>query len=96
MRIVDQCQDLYGGLSRSNKEMIIALLKQPTDPFWQQAQRIIVSPLPLLSIGMAVQRVSKNIVLHTPDPFTIYRALQYAINSRKNFLTQEHFREFES
>ncbi len=85
MGILDKCFDLYGPLSDSNKAALEAMLTQPDIRLWQKAQRIVISPTPLLTLGMAVGRVSAQRRLEIPDTFTVYRACRYAIEKRERF-----------
>ncbi|MDH5544092.1 MAG: hypothetical protein OEZ43_00780 [Gammaproteobacteria bacterium] len=94
MKLVENCKDLYGELSESNQRHITRLLQNPSAENWEQARRIVVSPAPLLTLDMAVSRVTETKLNSFPDQFTIYRALDYAIKKHQHYLSRPMDMEF--
>ena len=85
MNIVRKCQDLYGELSPSNQKLLQLMLSNPSEDTWFRARKIVVNPAPLITLEMAVKRVSNSSIREIPDPFTIYRALKYSIDKGELF-----------
>lgn len=65
--------------------MLETLLQHSDDDMWIMARRIIVSPLPLITVEMAVFQVTKHVPVSCPDPFTLHRAIRHAIERRLRF-----------
>lgn len=86
MRLVEKCRDLCGILSPANQRLIEQMLDNPTHETWELVRRVIISPAPVLTLDMAVNRVSGKRDGNLPSPFTIYRALDYAIKKREHYL----------
>ena len=87
MRLVNQCSDLRGELSAGNAALLRQLLQAPDEQLWARAQRMVICDRPLMTLRTAVTCISKNQVqeLHSPDFFTLYRALRYAVDKRSQF-----------
>lgn len=87
MTVVDECAGIDGTLSANNKTLLEQMLHGGNTATWRQAREIVISPLPLMTLGMAVKRVMHNGVIDTgvPDPFTVYRALRFSHNRRSEF-----------
>ena len=94
MKLIEQCKDLFGDLSVSDQELIEQMLKSPCAETWEVARRIVVSPAPLLTLDMAISRVTENRKKGVPDSFTIYRALDYAVKKHQNYLARPLDMEF--
>lgn len=86
MMVVDYCAGMDGTLSANNKTLIEGMLHGGDGPTWQLAREIVISPLPLMTLGMAVKRIARPIIAESiPDPFTIYRALRFSMARRAQF-----------
>ncbi|NIP73302.1 MAG: hypothetical protein GWO16_09875 [Gammaproteobacteria bacterium] len=72
----------YGGLyelvTAQDRALIRRLLCGGDPGLWQQARHVVISPAPLVTLGMAVTRISPQPVTGVPDAFTVYRALRHA------------------
>ena len=95
MNIVNECRDRFGGLSERNRALIHAALDGADDKVWNQASRIVVSPMPLMTLGMAVKSVTPRPDVNPPDPFTVYRALRYAVDLRHDYLNRYFDTDFD-
>ena len=81
MHIIEKCRDPYGSLSSHRKAMLEQLLEQPDQRIWERARGLIIRAVPIVTLEMAVRAVSTNIDARgTPDPFTLYRALRFAVD----------------
>ncbi|HED19615.1 MAG TPA: hypothetical protein ENI74_08955 [Gammaproteobacteria bacterium] len=81
MYIVDQCRDPYGQLSKSRKTLLEQLLKRPDQRIWERARGLIIRDIPIVTLEMAVNSVRRNSdAVRLPDPFTLYRALRFAVD----------------
>ena len=87
MRIIEGLYSINGKLSCANKQLLDALLKQPSLPLWQRARNIVISDQPLITLNAAVRAVTQGRVafMELPDTFTLYRALKYGADKRKRF-----------
>ena len=85
--LIEKCVDLHGSMSRGNTALLTALCESPSEELWLRAQRMIICDLPLTTLRSAVNRVTQGrINFHgAPDEFTLYRALRYAIEKRRQF-----------
>jgi len=81
MYIVDQCRDPYGQLSKSRKTLLEQLLNQPDQRIWERTRGLIIRDIPIVTLEMAVNSVRRNSdAEQLPDPFTLYRALRFAVD----------------
>jgi len=81
MYIIDQCRGPYGQLSKSRKTLLEQLLKQPDQCIWERARGLIIRDIPIVTMEMAVNSVRRNSdAEQLPDPFTLYRALRFAVD----------------
>ncbi len=81
MYIIDQCRDPYGKLSKSRKTLLEQLLRQPDQCAWERTRGLIIRDIPIVTLEMAVHSVRKNSdAEQLPDPFTLYRALRFAVD----------------
>lgn len=81
MHIIDGCRDPYGPLSNSRKELLQQLLKTPDQSLWERTRGLIIRAIPIVTLEMAVRSVRQNRdALQAPDPFTLYRALRFALD----------------
>ena len=81
MYIIDQCRDPYGKLSKSRKTLLEQLLKQPDQCNWERTRGLIIRDIPIVTLEMAVNSVRRNSdAEQLPDPFTLYRALCFAVD----------------
>ena len=81
MYIVDQCRDPYGQLSKSRKSLLEQLLQQPDQCTWERTRGLIIRDIPIVTLEMAVNSVRRNSdAEQLPDPFTLYRALRFAVD----------------
>lgn len=94
MKLLEDCKDLFGSLSKNNQDLLNKLLNAPDNETWEIARRIVVSPAPLLTLDMAVSRVIEGKTQKCPDPFTVYRAIDYAVKKHKQFLERPIDKEF--
>ena len=90
MHIVDHCCGLGGGLSPGNRALLETMLSGGDTFSWQKAKSIVISPLPLMTLGMAITRLQHALIPpeDVPDPFTVYRALRYSVSKRAQFRAQ--------
>lgn len=79
MHTVDKCRDSHGLLAGEKRELVETMLRDPNPRTWQQARHIVINPSPWMTLGMAVSSVTPARQLPLPDPFTVYRALRYAL-----------------
>lgn len=81
MQIIDMCRDPYGPLSDSRKALLEQLLEEPDQCLWERTRGLIVRAIPIMTLENAVNSVRKNGDAGLmPDPFTLYRALRYAVD----------------
>jgi len=81
MHIVDLCRDPYGKLSATRKALLEQLLNAPDRRSWERARGLIIRDIPIVTLQSAVRSVRRNCDTdRTPDPFTLYRALRYAVD----------------
>ena len=81
MQIIHRCWDPYGPLSNSRKALLQQLLETPDQCLWERARGLIVRAIPIVTLETAVRSVRKNgDTRRVPDPFTLYRALRYAVD----------------
>ena len=81
MHIIDQCRDPYGKLSKSRRALLEQLLDKPSQCIWERARGLIIRAVPIVTLEMAVQSVRRDCDADsTPDPFTLYRALRFAVD----------------
>ncbi len=81
MYIIDQCRGPYGALSKSRKMLLEQLLRQPDQCLWERMRGLIIRDIPIVTLEMAVNSVRRNLdAERLPDPFTLYRALRFAVD----------------
>ena len=81
MYIIDQCCGPYGKLSDSRKTLLEQLLKRPAQCIWERTRGLIIRDIPIVTLEMAVASVRRNSdAEQLPDPFTLYRALRFAVD----------------
>jgi len=81
MQIIDRCRDPYGSLSDSRKALLKQLLEAPDQYLWERARGLIVRAIPIVTLETAVRSVRSNPdATCVPDPFTLYRALRFAVD----------------
>jgi hypothetical protein len=81
MQIIDRCRDPYGSLSDSRKALLKQLLETPDQCLWERARGLIIRAIPIVTLETAVRSVRKGgDAGRLPDPFTLYRALRYAVD----------------
>jgi hypothetical protein len=80
MQILDQCRDMYGSLSKSNRNLLAAALQGMDKPLWLKVKRVVIANRPIMTLEMAIKQVTNKSITEIPDPFTVYRALRYAID----------------
>ncbi len=81
MHIVDLCRDPYGALTDTRKALLKQLLNAPNRCTWERARGLIINDVPLVTLEAAVSKVRrKDDANRTPDPFTLYRALRFAVD----------------
>ena len=57
------------------------LLEQPAQCIWERARGLIIRDVPIVTLEMAVKSVRRNFDADSlPDPFTLYRALRFAVD----------------
>ena len=83
MGMLDQCRDLYGPLPAHRKALIRRFLESPEQDTWDQARQVIIARRPVMTLGMAVRAVTRTDGPAVPDPFTLYRAIKYALGPRR-------------
>lgn len=88
MKLVEKCRDMTGALPKAHQDILEKLLETPTDETWEIARLIVVSPAPVLTLDMAVKRVSNQTTEKIPSSFTVYRAIRYAIEKHSRFLSK--------
>ena len=82
MHIVERCRDPYGKLSASRREVLEHLLARRDQRLWERARGLIIRAVPIITLEMAVNSVRRhNDPSGAPDPFTLYRALRFAVDS---------------
>jgi hypothetical protein len=85
MHIIDQCRDPYGKLSSSRRELLAQLLEAPDSCLWERARGLIIRAIPIVILEQAVRAVCSQVIVdQVPDPFTLYRALRYAVDYETN------------
>lgn len=81
MYIIDLCRGPYGKLSGSRKTLLEQLLKRPDQCTWERTRGLIIRDIPIVTLEMAVTAVRRNSDAEPlPDPFTLYRALRFAVD----------------
>jgi hypothetical protein len=81
MHIVDRCRDPYGKLSAARRALLKQLLNAPDRLNWERARGLIIRDIPIVTLESAVRSVRRNTAAdRTPDPFTLYRALRFAVD----------------
>jgi hypothetical protein len=81
MHIIDLCRDPYGKLSAARKALLVQLLNAPDRCTWERARGLIIRDVPFVTLESAVRSVRRNCDAdRTPDPFTLYRALRFAVD----------------
>ncbi|MDT8386170.1 MAG: hypothetical protein RQ736_01545 [Thiogranum sp.] len=81
MHILERCRDPYGKLSDSRKAVLEHLLEQQDARMWERARGLIIRAVPIITLEMAVNSVRrKHDEKSAPDPFTLYRALRFAVS----------------
>jgi hypothetical protein len=81
MHILDLCRDPHGRLSVERRALLKRLLEAPDQRTWERARGIVIRPLPVVTLAMAVRSVrSDGDTRSVPDPFTLYRALRFAVD----------------
>jgi hypothetical protein len=81
MHIVDLCRDPYGKLSPERKALLQRLLNAPDRCTWERARGLIIRDIPIVTLEDAVRSVRRHCDAdRTPDPFTLYRALRFAVD----------------
>jgi hypothetical protein len=85
LNIIEQCKELFDSLSEPNQKLIARMLTSPNTETWLEARRIVISSAPLITLEMAVKRISNSPVSNVPDSFTIYRALKYASEKMEHY-----------
>lgn len=81
MQIIHRCRDPYGVLSDNRKLLLEQLLQTPDQCLWERARGLIIRPAPLLTLESAVRAIrGSRHSASVPDPFTLYRALRYAVD----------------
>ena len=91
MNIVDKCREIISSLSDANQQLVTKMLAAPNAETWDEARRVAISQAPLITLEMAVKRISNENepVTAIPDPFTIYRALRYAAEKSVHYAKRE-------
>ena len=98
MRIIDACTGWQGPLNESERQSLRTLLRQTDETTWYNARHTLISPVPYLTLEIAVEVVSGRRLSGVPDEFTLHRALRYAVTARRKYLSEPHplsVREFE-
>ena len=81
MHIVDLCRDPYGKLSAARRSLLKQLLTAPDRRSWERARGLIIRDVPIVTLESAVRSVRRDSnIERTPDPFTLYRALRFAVD----------------
>ena len=81
MHIVSLCRDPYGKLSEARRTLLEQLLERPDQCTWERARGVIVRDIPIITLEMAVKSIRWNSDADSvPDPFTLYRALRFAVD----------------
>jgi hypothetical protein len=81
MQIIDRCRDPYGSLSESRKALLEQLFTTPDQCLWERARGLIIRAVPIVTLENAVRSVNSWADTgQVPDPFTLYRALRYAVD----------------
>ncbi|MFQ5642676.1 MAG: hypothetical protein ACE5FQ_03150 [Thiogranum sp.] len=81
MYIIDLCRDPYGKLSQNRKTLLKQLLKHPDQCIWERTRGLIIRDIPIVTLEAAVNAVCGNSDAgRPPDPFTLYRALRFAVD----------------
>jgi hypothetical protein len=79
-------RDALGGLSTEKRQLVTDLYRQPSSSTWARARAVVVSPVPLITLEMAVRQVAVGPIHSPPDPFTLRRALYYASDLHEQYL----------
>ncbi|HHO67558.1 MAG TPA: hypothetical protein ENK12_00875 [Gammaproteobacteria bacterium] len=80
MSLIDRCHDPYGKLSPRRRGQLNRLLQSPDRHLWERSRGLVIRATPLVTLEMAVRSVSRRPLADAPpDPFTLYRALHFAV-----------------
>ncbi|HFD81164.1 MAG TPA: hypothetical protein ENK05_12355 [Gammaproteobacteria bacterium] len=91
MHIFDQCRDPYGRLSEARKTLLQRLMEEPDQCLWERARGLIIRAVPIVTLETAVRSVCRNFdAKGVPDPFTLYRALRFAVDYEESGSHPEH------
>ena len=85
MNIIEQCREFLSAMPEAQQSLVVRMLTAPTEDSWLHARKLVVSQTPLITLEMAVRRISNQPVSEIPDPFTIYRALAYAVEKANHY-----------
>lgn len=83
MKELTECKNLYGPLPERDIRLLISMVHQPSAEIWELARRVVVSAAPVMTLDMAVKLVAPPSLPQVPDPFTIRRAIRYAVRAQK-------------
>jgi hypothetical protein len=62
--------------------MLQNILKTPDQQTWERARGLIIRDSPLITLEMAVKSVRSGADTgRVPDPFTLYRAVRFAVDT---------------
>ena len=84
-------QELIASLSGQQQLLLTTLLSCEDTESWEQSKHLIVCPMPLLTLEMAINRVSTRTSDSIPSPKQIYDALNYAVLKHQQYLQQPEF-----
>jgi len=91
MPIIDRCRDPYGPLSNGRRALLEQLLEAPDQCLWERARGLIIRAIPIITLENAVRAVRRNTDAEcVPDPFTLYRALHFAVDDGARGTLSEH------
>ncbi|KPK38730.1 MAG: hypothetical protein AMJ69_07590 [Gammaproteobacteria bacterium SG8_47] len=88
MNIIDRCQNLRGQLSREQRGVLQRMLRAPDEAAWAQSRRFIITVAPLQTLDMAIEAVAPQWMGAIPDPFTVYRAMRFAVERQEDYLVE--------
>ncbi|MDH5301590.1 MAG: hypothetical protein OEW58_09535 [Gammaproteobacteria bacterium] len=78
MTISNKGKLLLQQLGEPHTQIITQLLNNPNELVWFQARPLLLCADPLLTLEMAVKRVSDQSLRTMPDTFVVLKALSYA------------------